>query len=106
MANGKGGGYVNFAKDAVIAGAAAAAVDGISEVSKAPFLNDQAPFFGSAKPLRISFKLHSPLTRHPKVVFLFAMLRAEHRFSPAMFPFSQSLPPCAGVMHLRSWVII
>ena len=48
MANGKGGGYVNFAKDAVIAGAAAAAVDGISEVSKAPFLNDQAPFFGSA----------------------------------------------------------
>ena len=48
MANGKGGGYVSFAKDAVIAGAAAAAIDGISEISKAPFLNDQAPVFGQA----------------------------------------------------------
>jgi hypothetical protein len=48
MANGKGGGYVGFAKDALIAGAAAAAIDGISEVSKAPFLNDQAPIFGQA----------------------------------------------------------
>lgn len=46
MANGK----VNIgqqAGNAIMAGIASAAIDGVTEVTKAPFLNDQAPIGGA-----------------------------------------------------------